>query len=291
MGSIHVHTALTSSAGFSGIDPLTRSGAASAIRETLQSQPRSGGLSQSGAARPGPPQSGLDLRTQTEAQGGAAEEVPAAEAPAVRNTQDLAEPRTNANGEEIGPDGLTEAERREVEKLKARDREVRAHERAHATVGGGIAGPPQYTFVRGPDGKQYAVGGEVSIDTSPVAGNPEATIRKMELVKRAALAPSNPSGQDRRVAAEADAKILAARQEIAQERREEAEKAAEKREERQTGEGNAIGQVDPIFDPESRFRPALGGVGGPLGTGLAGSGDLNMDTGVLSAGELFNLVA
>ena len=111
--------------------------------------------------------------------------------------------RTNENGEKVDENGLTEAEQREVEKLKARDREVRAHEQAHATVGGSVTGPPQYTFTKGPDGKQYAVGGEVSVDSSPVQGNPEATIRKMELVKRAALAPSNPSSQDRRVAAEA----------------------------------------------------------------------------------------
>jgi hypothetical protein len=48
----------------------------------------------------------------------------------------------------------------------------------------------------------YAVGGEVQIDTSP-AGSPEATIRKMQQIRRAALAPSQPSGTDRAVAAQA----------------------------------------------------------------------------------------
>ena len=107
------------------------------------------------------------------------------------------------NDEDKGPDGLTDEEHQKVEDLKRRDAEVRAHEQAHAAVGGGYAGAPRFRFVRGPDGKFYAVAGEVSIDTSAVPGNPQATIRKMQQVKRAALAPQEPSAQDRRVAAEA----------------------------------------------------------------------------------------
>ena len=55
---------------------------------------------------------------------------------------------------------------------------------------------------RGPDGKMYAVGGEVKIDTSR-ENDPEATIRKMQQVRRAALAPTPPSATDRSVAAQA----------------------------------------------------------------------------------------
>lgn len=112
-----------------------------------------------------------------------------------------------------GPDGLTEAERKEVQKLKQRDREVRAHEAAHKAAGGSLASAPSYETVTGPDGRSYAVAGEVKIDTSPVPNNPEATIRKMEVVRRAALAPSQPSAQDRQVAADAAAKIQQARAE------------------------------------------------------------------------------
>jgi hypothetical protein len=50
----------------------------------------------------------------------------------------------------------------------------------------------------GPDGKQYAVGGEVPIDLSPVSGNPQATVQKAETIQRAALAPADPSGPDLR---------------------------------------------------------------------------------------------
>jgi len=94
---------------------------------------------------------------------------------------------------------LTEAEERQVRDLKKRDQEVRAHEQAHATVGGPYAGAPKYTFTTGPDGKRYAIGGEVQIDTSPER-TPEATVRKMDIVIRAALAPAEPSSQDFAVA-------------------------------------------------------------------------------------------
>jgi hypothetical protein len=63
----------------------------------------------------------------------------------------------------------------------------------------------------------YAVSGEVSIDSSPVKGDPKATVRKMEQVVRAALAPAQPSGQDRAVAAAAlNAEVEAQRQVVGQ---------------------------------------------------------------------------
>ena len=111
---------------------------------------------------------------------------------------------------------LSEEEQREVEKLKDRDREVRAHEQAHVAAAGPYSrGGPKYEYERGPDSRRYAVGGEVGIDTSPVEGDPEATIQKARVVKRAALAPAEPSGQDRQVAAEASRMETEARREIA----------------------------------------------------------------------------
>lgn len=99
---------------------------------------------------------------------------------------------------------LSEEEQREVEKLKQRDTEVRQHEQAHIAASGGHAkGGASFEYQTGPDGKRYAVGGEVSIDTSPVRNNPDATIQKAQTLKRAALAPAQPSGQDRAVAAAA----------------------------------------------------------------------------------------
>jgi hypothetical protein len=105
---------------------------------------------------------------------------------------------------------LSEEARRLVRELEARDREVRRHEEAHARVGGQYAGRPRYEYADGPDGKRYATSGEVPIDVSPVPGDPDATIEKMEIVKRAALAPARPSQQDRTVAAQADAQRIQA---------------------------------------------------------------------------------
>lgn len=113
------------------------------------------------------------------------------------------------------PQGLDEAQLKELAELKARDREVRAHEAAHQAVGGQYAGAMSFTYQRGPDGAQYAVGGEVPIDVSPVAGDPQATIEKMRIVRAAAMAPAQPSAQDRAVAAQAMQTMLQAQSEIA----------------------------------------------------------------------------
>lgn len=104
-------------------------------------------------------------------------------------------------------------EQRQVSELAVRDREVRAHEQAHASVGGQFAGAPSFQFERGPDGVSYAVSGEVSIDSGRAA-TPEATIQKAQTVRRSALAPANPSPQDRNVAASATRLESDARSEI-----------------------------------------------------------------------------
>ena len=117
---------------------------------------------------------------------------------------------------------MTEAEQKEIQDLKQTDREVRQHEAAHTKAAGGLAGPVQYDYTTGPDGNRYAVGGEVSIDVSKVPNDPEATIQKADRIRRAALAPANPSGQDRAVAASASKMAAAARSELTQERLDEA---------------------------------------------------------------------
>ncbi len=105
---------------------------------------------------------------------------------------------------------------RNVEKLKAIEQGVIAHEMAHKGVGGAYAGAVSYTYIKGPDGKRYITGGEVSIDIS-AAGSPEATVRKMRQVIGAALAPVDPSAQDYRVASQAQALQLEAQREVAAE--------------------------------------------------------------------------
>ncbi len=120
--------------------------------------------------------------------------------------------------------------------LASRDREVRSHEQAHTAVGGSYAGAPTYSFKRGPDGQAYAVGGEVSIDVSPIPNDPAATLRKMEVVQQAALAPAEPSAQDLRVAAQAQVLAAQARSELAALQREEVAAAAERKAEAQARE-------------------------------------------------------
>ena len=110
---------------------------------------------------------------------------------------------------------LTEAEEKEVRELKKIDREVKTHEQAHLAAAGDLArGGATYTYTSGPDGRRYATGGEVDIDISPVKGNPKETIKKMQKVRRAALAPADPSPQDRSVAARAAREIAKAQAEL-----------------------------------------------------------------------------
>ncbi|WP_440874841.1 putative metalloprotease CJM1_0395 family protein [Thalassotalea sp. PLHSN55] len=107
-----------------------------------------------------------------------------------------------------------QAEQQLIKELVARDAEVKRHENAHASVGGLATGAPSYQYQTGPDGKRYAVGGEVSVDLTAVSGDPTATIAKMQRVQAAALAPVNPSIQDTKVAATAAKIILQAQSEL-----------------------------------------------------------------------------
>lgn len=125
------------------------------------------------------------------------------------------EKHSNTLEKTTGKKELTPEDKQEVLTLKNRDREVRAHEMAHLSAAGPYAqGGAHFEYQRGPDGKRYAVGGEVAIDTSEVSNDPNATIQKMRIVRKAALAPSNPSAADRSIAAKASQIEAKARQEI-----------------------------------------------------------------------------
>lgn len=120
---------------------------------------------------------------------------------------------TDSDGEKRDASGLSEGERKQLKELKSRDREVRNHENAHQSAGGEFAGAPSYTYQTGPDGRRYAIGGEVSIDVSPEK-DPAATIAKMERVRRAATAPAEPSPQDMKVAAAAQRMMADAQRDL-----------------------------------------------------------------------------
>lgn len=145
-------------------------------------------------------------------------------------------------------------EQQEINQLAARDREVRNHERAHVAVGGQYAGAPRYQYQRGPDGVNYAVAGEVSISTSPIPGDPQMTIEKAQVIKRAALAPAEPSAQDRKVAAEAVQMEMQARVELnqmqreerVQEQRETEESEMSKKTDETETQASSVTQTDPV---------------------------------------------
>lgn len=111
---------------------------------------------------------------------------------------------------------LTPDQQRQLSEMLATDRKVRAHEQAHLVVGRDlILSGPAYSYETGPDGKNYAVSGEVQIDTSP-ANSPEETIPKAHHIRATALAPADPSPQDHHVASVATQLELKARIELAQ---------------------------------------------------------------------------
>ncbi|MCI6579287.1 MAG: hypothetical protein MSC50_03315 [Campylobacter sp.] len=121
----------------------------------------------------------------------------------------------NAGQKNIGE--LSREEQRIVSELQAADTNVRAHEAAHMAAGGGLTSPASYTYERGPDNKMYAVAGEVGISTSE-GNTPQESLNKAQTIRRAALAPADPSPQDLKVAAQAASMEMSARAEILQEK-------------------------------------------------------------------------
>lgn len=135
-------------------------------------------------------------------------------------------------------------EQRMVQQLAARDREVRAHEAAHLAAGRQyVVSGPSYTYQQGPDGRNYAIGGEVQLDVAEEA-EAQATLDKAETVRRAALAPVEPSAQDRQVAARASQLAAQARLSIAIERRQEIEAVQRSVEEEQSAQAVAFNTAE-----------------------------------------------
>jgi len=119
------------------------------------------------------------------------------------------------------PDELSEDEKRLVKDLAARDAEVKTHEAAHQAAGGGMTGAASYTYQQGPDGKMYAIGGEVSVSV-PSASSPEEAIKNARQVMTAAMAAGDPSPQDFAVVSSARVMEMKAQQQLAKEELEKA---------------------------------------------------------------------
>jgi hypothetical protein len=167
--------------------------------------------------------------------GGSVSTASARVKPADASEKPAQKPDDPSKGKKASGEPLSEEEEQQVQKLKETDAKVKAHENAHAAAGGPHAGAPKYEYTSGPDGNRYATSGEVQIDSSPEKGNPEATIRKMDIVIRAALAPADPSSQDLAVARQAQSERTKAQAELSKKR--EAERQQNK------GEDDAPGNI------------------------------------------------
>lgn len=118
-------------------------------------------------------------------------------------------------GEKTTTDGTSTEDpqvQAQISRLKQNEEKVKAHEAAHKAAGGNLASSASYSYTKGPDGRSYISGGEVQIDMSD-GNTPEETITRMQQVIRAAMAPADPSGQDRSVAAAAASRMAQAQQE------------------------------------------------------------------------------
>jgi len=194
---------------------------------------------------------------------GRAQPVAASGAPAGQSEQAVEEVAKATSTGPVGKSELTEEETAEVQELRQRDAEVRQHEQAHKAAAGPYArGGPSFSYEQGPDGRRYAVEGNVSINLSEVPGNPQATIRKMQQVRQAALAPANPSSKDRQVAAKASAIEQQARAELAEKRAEEAKNgnpssdSASQPDQIETDPDDASAGASPLAPPEAPAAPA-----------------------------------
>ncbi|MGP8289657.1 putative metalloprotease CJM1_0395 family protein [Vreelandella zhanjiangensis] len=143
------------------------------------------------------------------------DEPPASEDETNKADSEITAGPTRADGTPLAPEEI-----QLLEQLKQTDRDVRQHEMAHQVTGGPYTGGASYEYEIGPDGKRYAVAGEVPIDYGPVPGDPQATIEKMQTVIAAALAPADPSAKDLQVAAQARQYLLEAKLEAAQQQSE-----------------------------------------------------------------------
>jgi hypothetical protein len=123
--------------------------------------------------------------------------------------------RVEKSADKLNPD-----EKRLVKDLATRDAEVKVHEAAHQAAGGGMTGVASYSYQQGPDGKMYAIGGEVSISMK-ASSNPEETFRNAKQLIASAMAAGSPSPQDFAVVSSARVMEMKAMQQQARKGQEE----------------------------------------------------------------------
>ena len=242
------------------------------VGPVAQFQFRSPAESPERTSRPNHPGSINPHTDELASQGGGPSSASARVKPADASSKPADKPGDPSKGKKASGEPLSKEEERQVSKLKQRDAEVKAHENAHAAAGGPYAGAPKLEYTTGPDGNRYATSGEVQIDSSPEKGDPEATIRKMDIVIRAALAPAEPSSQDLAVARQAQGERAKAQVELSKKR--EAERQQGKGGEDGPGSEGDANATNPV---NRRLQDALTAY--------------QQTTGESEAASLFNLIA
>ena len=111
------------------------------------------------------------------------------------------EAEAKARGAPVNRNGRTAREESLLAELERIDREVQEHEMQHYFAGQPWARFPEYFYITGPNGRRYAMSGITPFDATALDGDMPATVQKLETLIRAALAPREPSEEDRRVAA------------------------------------------------------------------------------------------
>jgi len=163
----------------------------------------------------------------------------------VKKLQAEEEKKTKEEQKKQNPQELSEDEKRLVKDLQARDSEVKAHESAHQAAGGGNTGPASFSYQQGPDGKMYAIGGEVSISIKG-GSTPQEQIANARAIIAAAMAPANPSSQDFAVANSAKMMEMKAEQKLAKEQQQ--KNLGQARYAQATQEQNSISTTQNAFN-------------------------------------------
>jgi hypothetical protein len=91
---------------------------------------------------------------------------------------------------------------RVLDKFRSKDAEIRTHEQAHASIGH-TTSPISYNYQEGPDGKMYAVGGSVRLDTS-IPDDPKAAAFKLDMIQKAASGVAHASPADGAIASQSN---------------------------------------------------------------------------------------
>ena len=142
----------------------------------------------------------MQVQSRVTAKEADAEGVPTTSTPAEQNQRPVAPPvfGYEVRKPSVARDGaeLTAEERAAVDRLRQRDSQVKQEEKAHAAAAGTSAGPITYTYTVGPDGRQYATGGSVSVRISNPSSDPAKLAEAASRLSTAANAAHNPSAAD-----------------------------------------------------------------------------------------------